>query len=370
MEMLVNLRYLDLSYTGIEEVSAGVLPKLSRLQHLRLEASVAGSSIKAEVMLLQKLESFVARFKDINELKKFVQSMHCMRSLTTYHLQVGSLFLHDEEDKVVIIRQSESCGDEILLPVDVQQLTIGECHSLKSLSNISCLKNAMDLKDIRIRFCKGIESVLSISSFSSSSILFQRLEQLRLVDLPRLTEVIKVEGFGSARSPTLAPPAAPFAHLKNFFIFKCSNIKKLFLHWLLTNLQNLEMIYVGACEKLEEILAVATSEDDDEEKRTDKIKVNLPNLRQLRLHSLPELKSICIKSGVMVCDSLEWISIRNCSKLNRIPPFLPLSGNGQPYTYTPPSLKIESSREWWESLEWDHPDFKNLLQPLWHLKEQ
>ncbi|XVF78313.1 hypothetical protein PTKIN_Ptkin14bG0121900 [Pterospermum kingtungense] len=366
MEMLANLRYLDLSYSEMKEVPAGVLPKFSRLQHLRFEAGVEGSSIKAEeVVPLQKLESFVGGFKDINELRKFVQSMHCKKNLHTYRLDVGFYFLNIEEDKVVTISQSESCGDEILLPVDVQQLGILEIHSLRSLSDISCLKHAVDLKSCRIRLCKGIESILSMSSFCSSTILFQSLERLSLECLPRLSELIEVEGLGYAASPILATPAATFSHLKKFFIFKCSNIKRLFLHWLLTNLQNLEEIWVDDCEQLVEILAVATSEDDDEEKTTDKIKVNLPNLRQLYLNSLPELKRICNKTGVMVCDSLERITVTDCSKLKRIPPFLPLSGKGQPYTYAPPSLKICSSREWRESLEWDHPDFKNLLQPLW-----
>ncbi|XVF78290.1 hypothetical protein PTKIN_Ptkin14bG0119900 [Pterospermum kingtungense] len=219
MEMLVNLRYLDLPLSRIKEVPAGVLPKLSRLQHFGLEVTDEETSIKAEeVVPLQKLESFVGRFKDINELKKFVQSMHCKKSLNTYRLHGGSYFLSSEENKVIAISESESCGDEILLPVDVQQLGISECHSLKSLSDLSCLENVVDLKNCTIFFCQGIESVLSISSFSSSSILFQSLKKLTLRGLPRLSEVIKVEGFGSAGSPILAPPAATFSHLKQIHL--------------------------------------------------------------------------------------------------------------------------------------------------------
>ncbi|PPD84809.1 hypothetical protein GOBAR_DD18252 [Gossypium barbadense] len=96
------------------------------------------------------------------------------------------------------------------------------------------------------------------------------------------------------------------------------------------------------------------------------IKFHLPKLRKLELGRLPNLKSICSKSGVMVCDSLQLIHITRCGKLKRIPPFVPLVGNGQPFAYAPPSLTIRSSTEWWESLEWDEdPNFKNVLQPLW-----
>ncbi|XVF78142.1 hypothetical protein PTKIN_Ptkin14bG0105500 [Pterospermum kingtungense] len=356
MEMLVNLRYLDLYVETLKEVPTGVLPKLSCLQHLRL------ISIKAvEIVSLEKLECIFGRFKDIDELKTFAQ---CKKSLNIYHLQVHSYdSFYIQEDKGIEIRESEICGDEILLPIDVQQLNITKCHSLRSLSDISCLKDAVDLRNCRIEFRQGIESVLSMS-FSFSSILFQSLERLYLEYLPRLSEVIKVEGFGSSGSPILAPPAATFSHLKRIHMSKCSTMKKLFPHWFLSNLQNLEEIFVADCEQLVEILAV----DDDEEKGTDKIKISLPKLRWFCLRSLPELKSICSKSGVMVCDSLEEIFVQNCSQLKRIPPFLPLHGDGQPYTYAPPSFMIKSSREWWESLEWDHPNFKNVLQPLWQEK--
>ncbi|XVF78130.1 hypothetical protein PTKIN_Ptkin14bG0104700 [Pterospermum kingtungense] len=358
MEMLVSLTYLDLYAMSLKEVPSGLLPKLSRLQYLRFDPRVDKASIKAEeVVPLEKLEFFWGSFKDTDEFKNFVQSMPRKRSLNEYHLKVGSDYWMDfEEDKGVAIGQSEIFGDEILLPIDVQRLGITECNSIRSLNDISCVKNAVDLRNFSIRGCRGIEFVLS-----SSSILFQSLQKLSLANLPGLNELIKVEGFASAGSPVLAPKAATFSHLKTINIEECSNIKKLFLHWLLTNLQNLEEIYVEDCEQLVEILTA----DDDEEKGTGKIKVYLPKLRHLELKFLPELKSICSKSGVLVCDSLECIKVVDCKKLKRIPPFLALHGNGQPYAYAPPSLKIRSRREWWESLEWDHPNFKNVLQPLW-----
>ncbi|XVF78136.1 hypothetical protein PTKIN_Ptkin14bG0105200 [Pterospermum kingtungense] len=363
MEMLVSLTYLDLYVETLNEVPSGLLPKLSRLQYLRFDPYFGKTSIKVEeVVALEKLELFWGVFKDMDEFKIFVQSMPRKRSLNEYNLQVGLNYsMGLGGNRRVAIRQSKIRGDEILLPIDIQQLDIVECHSFRSLNDISCLKNAVDLRNCNIWSCRRIEFILSISSFSSSSILFQSLEKLSLISLPGLNELIKVEGFASAGSPVLAPTTATFSHLKTIYMTGCSNIKKLFPHWLLTNLRNLEEISVTNCEQLVEILTV----EDDEENGTDKIKVYLPKLRRLRLESLPELKSICSKNGVLVCDSLRQIHVNNCYKLKRIPPFFPLHGDGQPYTYAPHSLKIESSGEWWESLEWDHPNFKNVLQPLW-----
>ncbi|KAH1063525.1 hypothetical protein J1N35_028512 [Gossypium stocksii] len=137
-------------------------------------------------------------------------------------------------------------------------------------------------------------------------------------------------------------------------------MKTLLPHWLLPNLQNLEEIWVQECDEV--VLGAASSEV--EEKGSDAlIKFHLPKLRVLELFGLPNLKSICSKSGVLVCDSLQLIQVvLDCDKLKRIPPFVPLVGNGQPFAYALPSLTIRSDTEWWESLEWDdHPNFKNVL---------
>ncbi|GLT26506.1 hypothetical protein SLA2020_015670 [Shorea laevis] len=68
----------------------------------------------------------------------------------------------------------------------------------------------------------------------------------------------------------------------------------------------------------------------------------------------------------MVCDSIEDIQIIRCPELKRIAVQLPLLDNGQPSP--PPFLKEiliqKDSKEWWESVEWDHPDAKKVLQPF------
>ncbi|PPD99687.1 hypothetical protein GOBAR_DD03276 [Gossypium barbadense] len=310
MDMLINLRYLDLYVVTLKEIPIGLLLKLSRLQHLS--------------------------FKDMHELNKFASSMQqCKSNLIKYRLQVGPSCWEHERDKFVSINELEFCqGEFIMLPTDIQQLDISDCH--------------------------GLEFLVSSSSFSySCSHPFHSLELLHLRHLPELSELIKVERLILS---------ATFSHLKRILIWCCMSMKTLFAHWLLPNLQNLEEIWVEDCDELVEILGTSTLEDhQDAEKGSDAfIKFNLPKLRNLELHALPELKSICSKSGAMVCDSLQVINVSSYDKLKRIPPFVPLIGNGQPYGHAPPSLNITSSTFWWESLEWDDPNFKNVLQPHWH----
>ncbi|KAB1670080.1 hypothetical protein ES319_1Z201200v1 [Gossypium barbadense] len=373
MDMLIKVRYLDLGVHTLKEIPAGLLPKLVHLQHLSFEVDNEKTSLKAvEIEPLKKLECFTGRFEDINELNKFISSMQqSKKNLIKYSLQVGSVILGGVRDKRVTIGGVENWKGELIMhPIEIQELNIVKCDYLRSLADDnSSFKNAVDLRVWRIWVCEGIECVVSLSSFASSSAHpFQSLEELDLRNLPKLSALImKDEGIGSATTSTSAP-SATFSHLKRIEVWSCSSMKTLLPHWLLPNLQNLEEILVVTCRQLVEILGAATSEF--EEKGSDAlIKFHLPKLRKLELWGLPNLKSICSKSGVMVCDSLELIDVTSCDKLKRIHPFVPLVGNGQPFAYAPPSLTIRSWKEWWESLEWDdHPNFKNVLQPVWKEK--
>jgi disease resistance protein RPS2 len=89
---------------------------------------------------------------------------------------------------------------------------------------------------------------------------------------------------------------------------------------------------------------------------------DLPNLRRLNFVYLPKLKSIC--SAKLICGSLQKIRVRDCPKLKRIPICLPVLDSGQPCP--PPSLEeIDvDPKEWWESVEWDHPNTKDVLLPF------
>ncbi|XP_052486416.1 disease resistance protein At4g27190-like [Gossypium raimondii] len=364
MDMLIKLRYLDIQVFTLIEIPAGLLPKLVHLQHLSVSGNNEKTSLKAEeIEPLKKLECLTGHFKDISEFNKFISSMQkSKKNLIKYSLQVGlAIFPHRRDKRVTIGGVQNWEGELIMHPIEIQELNIVKCDYLTNLvDDNSSFKNATNL---RIYDCKGIECVVSLSSFASSSAHpFQRLEMLDLLHLPKLSALIMNDaGIGLAITSTLAL-STTFSHLMKIFARRCSSMKTLLPHWLLPNLQNLDEISVDHCDELVEILGAETSEV--EEKGSDAlIKFHIPKLRELSFWELPNLKSICSKSRVMVCDSLEFIDVYKCDKMKRIPPFVPLVGNGQPFAYAPPSLTIFSCTEWWESLEWDdHPNFKNVLR--------
>ena len=128
-------------------------------------------------------------------------------------------------------------------------------------------------------------------------------------------------------------------------------------------MQNLEQIKVYGCEQLEEIIGGAEASDDEvEEEEAKEIVEIFPQLRKLIFWYLPELKTICSSSNVILCDSLNSIEIEACPKLKRLPLSLHLI-DGE-LSSPPSSLQIIIEKERWELLEWDNHDMKMVLEPL------
>ncbi|KAK8573714.1 hypothetical protein V6N13_009802 [Hibiscus sabdariffa] len=139
-----------------------------------------------------------------------------------------------------------------------------------------------------------------------------------------------------------------FSFLKSLSLDGCRNLKKLFSPSCIP--LNLKKLSVSKCEQLEEIIA---SKAEQEERG---MEFRLPQLWELHLCYLPELKRICSVHELLVCDSLVEIRIVNCVKLERMGLNLPPPA--------PESVFIRIwPREWWESVEWDA---KPLLRP-WFL---
>ncbi|KAK4576548.1 hypothetical protein RGQ29_027194 [Quercus rubra] len=381
LEMLVNLTYLDLDAEDLKIMPLGILPKLSRLQYLRFscEVTVKGEEIES----LKKLENVWVRFDDLYEFCSFIRSLK-KGELVRYQIQVGKSvneffylkffsYRKIEEHQCYIGKSVilEECnlrrGDEsLVLPEDLQFLKLKTCEDLRSLCDVPSLKHVRELKKICLSNCEGIEHVVSsTSSFSSFTDSLQTLEILELLKLKNLRGLFRKERAASAQVPL-----DTFSSLKVILIVECP-MKKLLPLGSLLHLHNLEEIQVENCLELEEIIAEACDEfeedeEEKEEKGMDTTKITLPKLRDLTLSNLPELKTICSSSKVIVCDSLETIKIYKCLRLKRLPLSLPRLSNGQ--RSPPPFLKeIEAyDKKWWESLEWDCPDIKNVLQPFIH----
>ncbi|GLU15747.1 hypothetical protein SLE2022_322150 [Rubroshorea leprosula] len=347
MEKLISLEYLDLRYCyNLKEIPMGMLSNLSNLQYLFFEMlKIEGE----EVARMSKWETFEGLFNDIQSYNYFVKSQD-FQILTDYYIEVGkrlTLSSTTQRESVVSINYCDLGEECMVLPDNLQRLDIVQCRNMRSsLNKAALLEKATELSSCSIEYCEDMECVVDLDS--SSCLVLDKLEELSLGRLPKLSALVRVEG--------VATPPHVFSNLKMLDIEYCSGMRKLLPLELLQAFQNLEEIYVYECEQMEEIIASSDSDASSD-------KFTFPKLRILSLCYLPQLKSICSAKGVMVCDCIEKIQIWRCRELKRIPVQLPLLDNGQP---SPPphlrEIKIdEGSKEWWESVEWDH---KNLLQPF------
>ncbi|GLT64605.1 hypothetical protein SLA2020_370870 [Shorea laevis] len=357
LEMCTNLKYLDLSdlsdLWGVNVVVDAILSNLFKLQQLFVNKSIA---LTGKVIgRLKKLEAFSGWFPTVHDMSFFVKCFHDQGDgLGRYSFTVGnsSSLYQSNYDQVMGFSGINIVGENILLP-SVQELCIESCDNLRSLNDFSSIKDVTDLRECRIDMCQGMKCVFSwwINP------LIQTLEHLKLYELDNLETLFEADAI--AKSPS---PPSTFSSLKSISLERCGKIIQLIPSWkLLEYLPNLEDIFVYDCKQMEEIIALDLEEGEEE---GDIIKLILPKLKYLRLSYLPALKSICNRRAVMVCDSLEQIEIWDCEDLRRIPLKFPLLDNGQPSL--PPSLKtIEVfPNELWESLEWDHPNAKDVLPPL------
>ncbi|GKV13102.1 hypothetical protein SLEP1_g24169 [Rubroshorea leprosula] len=376
LNMLTNLKYLALR-GRLSETLDEPLQNLSKLQHLQVIGDLyAETEFKWETIgiwgKLQNLEKLDLGILDnLNTVFGEVGAIAESASLpagTFSSLQYISVWRCNKIKKLCSVRwlgylqklqtvEVQSCGqleeiigseskegEKVTLP-NLERLELTSLPLLKTIYTGSLICDS--IKKIQISGSKNIKSV-----FWSGFNPLPNLEYLELTNLKDLKSVFDEEGLGL--SPRVPPTS--FFSLKEIRVRECDQLKKVFSSgWLLCYFQSLETIKVEWCSQMEELISSSAHEEE---------KVTLPKLERLELIRLPLLKSICSSSSVLICDSIQSLRIIYCEKLKRIPLNFPLLDNAQ--SSHPPSLKEIDvfPKELWESLEWDHPNAKDILFPF------
>ncbi|GKV45317.1 hypothetical protein SLEP1_g52422 [Rubroshorea leprosula] len=342
LNMLTNLKYLGLG-GRLSETLDEPLQNLSKLQHLLVVAdSLSKTEFKWETIgIWGKLQNLERLYLDsLHNLNMVFGEVGAIAKLAS--LPAGTF---SSLQDISVRHWSESKeGEKVTLP-NLERLKLTSLPLLKTIYSGSLICDS--IKKIEISDCENIESV-----FWSGFNPFPNLEYLELISLPHLKSVFDEEGLGL--SPHVPPTS--FFSLKEIRVSRCKQLKKVFSSgWLLHYFQSLETIEVSWCSQMEELISSSAHEEE---------KVTLPKLERLELTSLPSLKSICSSSSVLICDSIQSLKIFGCENLKRIPLNFPLLDNAQ--SSHPPSLKEIAvfPKELWESLEWDHPNAKDILFPF------
>lgn len=294
---LINLCHLNLSNTKIRELPAGI-KYLKNLKILRLDG----------MLYLQTIPQAV------------------ISSLSS--LQVFSWF----STELVALHHNFCCATTVLA-------------GLESLENIHDISITLCFVDTHA-FCRFQSSPklqscvkrLTVASplFSSLDFRMDHLETLEIVDCS--LESINIYFGDQGRTYC-------FRNLRHLSVKDCHFMTD--LKWIRCA-PNLQFLYVSDCHVLSEIIGTYESPGTSEIEESHHF---LSNLMVIDLQHLPSLTSICGRAVPL--PSLKTISVYDCPGLRK----LPLNSGSAKNRLN----AIRGSREWWDQLEWEDEDTKNVF---------
>ncbi|KAF8037312.1 hypothetical protein BT93_B0273 [Corymbia citriodora subsp. variegata] len=344
LEMLVRLRYLDISYTRIKRLPKGTLGALLDLQYLRVQA-VNGEDITK----LGALETLECHFEDVNEdveedvddaddlqchfeyvddFNKLVRVVNKQRNNPCYYkLKMGQEALEDYEEEsdatqfgncersdATVSAGGESSGNGIciLIPQHVRKLTVRNCNGTINLSNMGPLE---DLEELEIKKWKNLQVLCG----------GQDEETINIHD---------------SSIPTPAPLLFP--SLRVLEIRGCPKLKYLFGHGSKFYLPHLLNIEIYGCEEMVGITVAITSPSphpppavpslvyiDVREVVESEWLPHFPNLRKIVVINCENMEELIRGPQYMLVEeiSLKGLPVNCCHSMRKLFPHELLKGS-------------------------------------------
>ena len=184
----------------------------------------------------------------------------------------------------------------------LETLTVSSCTNLTNIVPPNMLRMLQNLKELKIEICSSIEEVFDIQGINnvkeSRDIVAAELISLTLRNLEKVKHVWSMDLQG----------IITFGKLRNIKIQGCSSLKSVFPTSVAKALMQLKELEITNCAMVEEIVA----KEDGIETTT---LFEFPQLKTLRLHTLPKLKSFYQGKHILECPLLNYLRISKCDKL-------------------------------------------------------
>ena len=184
----------------------------------------------------------------------------------------------------------------------LETLTVSGCTNLTNIVQPNMLRTLWNLKELKIYDCDSLEEVFEIQGTNnveeSRDIAATELISLKLRNLEKVKHVWSMDPQG----------IITFAKLCTVEINRCWSLKSVFPTSVAETLMQLEKLEIKDCAMVEEIVA------NEEGIETTTLFV-FPKLTTLRLHNLPELKSLYPERHTSEWPSLRSLDIQKCNKL-------------------------------------------------------
>ncbi|KAK4488016.1 hypothetical protein RD792_003755 [Penstemon davidsonii] len=337
MKMLVNLQYLDVSFTEVFNDPYCLLPHYRFLQCLFLTGTRQFSFGKLFADFLAKYRNLVVlqvNFGNMQDFDHYIASGQ-WNLLENFSFFIGypPSFMHTKQNYVGLfwVNICERLSPP-WLPGRIFELEICDCSSIKYLP-LFITAASSQLQRCKIKSCDKMECIVT-PEWST----FPNLEWLEIEGLINLSRLCR----GILKANT-------FASLKTLNVRSCNNLKTLLPLELVQYLTNLAEIKIEECYQLKEVIS-----EDGEITEVNHSHIVLPSLQKLILSSLPRLKHI--SRGVMICDSLSSLEVFMCPDLKTLP-FLVESRE----ELVDSVKQIKGSRKWWKTIKKNHINTADLL---------
>ncbi|KAK3423678.1 hypothetical protein EUGRSUZ_F00540 [Eucalyptus grandis] len=244
LEKLVDLRYLDLTQTRIRRLPKRILDCLLNMQCLKVWVV-----LEIDITKLGALEIFSCYLENAYDFNRCVRDIEQRNNCCYYDLNMGLkrlVCIVEVSDDArfgnlyrrvnilgwshAIVSVGKECtGIFILIPQDVQTMTMTICDSITNLSSMGPLEY---LEELELAGC----------------------ENLRVLCGGQDEEVIDIHDF-----PAPTPTPLLFPNLRILKISECLKLKYLFGHGSKFNLQHLQEINIFGCDEMVGIIAEVTS---------------------------------------------------------------------------------------------------------------
>ncbi|KAK2651384.1 hypothetical protein Ddye_011240 [Dipteronia dyeriana] len=336
---LINLHYLNLSYTNID-VLPFTLMNLTRLRILLLDETKNLKGIsRTLISRLQSLQVFSRTLSSTtkNLSRNYDQSSSDEESLEVLHYDQSSgntelLEGHYDQtwNDVELLEGLEFL--KRITDISITLSTFRSVHKFKSSPKLQCC-----IKRLTIMCTE----MVSLDISSSGMQRMENLNTLSIRDCHILREVkICLEDDQERIQGVLMPIC-----FRNLCYLRIENCLIKDLTWLIYA-PTIRYLWVDNCPELEEIIANDLGSSEIEENIELFSKVESVNLV-----SLQSLKSIC--RGAMPFPSLQNLEVMDCTSLRKIP-------------FDSSSAKkslnaIKGSKTWWDALEWDDEVTKHVF---------
>ncbi|KAH6799672.1 hypothetical protein C2S51_036156 [Perilla frutescens var. frutescens] len=241
-------------------------------------------------------------------------------------------------------RNPFSCGHIIdaSLFIRLKKLDISKCEGTMSLFSSSIARNLVSLKALKISDCdelvqmiKDDEEEKAASGGQRTILLFPKLQELELEDLPKLVSICEwkcdvelpsLKEVEIHRCPNMKYFMLGFLAAPNLQVFKTDldnyleGSTSLFTSSTAENLVSLRELSIGGCDEMVKVI----EDEEEKEKEEEKVVISaaaqrttllFSKLQKLQLWDLPKLVSFCEWEFDVEFPSLREVEISECAHM-------------------------------------------------------